>query len=112
MFIKVCYVFHVFAAMQARRTLHPLSMAYSCPTWSYHHTGTLPRLISFICHSCENTGGVGVFFPFWNPTTCGRFDHQIGASSGHGDKSFTSNTYEPSRRYCNQKTYGSYESRL
>ncbi len=34
--------------------------------WSYHHTGTLFRLISFICHSYENTGGVGVFFPFWN----------------------------------------------
>jgi len=32
---------------------------------SYLHTGTLPRLISFVCHSCENTGGVGVFFPFW-----------------------------------------------
>jgi hypothetical protein len=23
--------------------------------WSYTHTGTLPRLISFICHSYENT---------------------------------------------------------
>src|SRR6266705_4322853 len=35
------------------------------PLWSYHHTGTLPRLISFVSHSYENTGGVGVFFPFW-----------------------------------------------
>ena len=35
------------------------------PLWSYLHTGTLPRLISFVCHSYENTGGVGVFFPFW-----------------------------------------------
>src|SRR6266851_3391079 len=34
--------------------------------WSYRHTGTLPRLISFVSHSYENTGGVGVFFPFWN----------------------------------------------
>jgi len=33
--------------------------------WSYLSTGPLPRLISCICHSYENTGGVGVFFPFW-----------------------------------------------
>ncbi len=33
---------------------------------SYHYAGTLNRLISFVCHSYENTGGVGVFFPFWN----------------------------------------------
>src|SRR5713226_5584851 len=33
--------------------------------WSYLHTGTLPRLISFISHSYANTGVVGVF-PFWN----------------------------------------------
>jgi hypothetical protein len=24
------------------------------PLWSYRYTGTLPRLISFVCHSCEN----------------------------------------------------------
>ena len=53
------------------------------PFWSYRFTGTLPQFISFVCHrlqtlpssvSCksfvchsyENTGGVGVFFPFWN----------------------------------------------
>src|SRR5260370_10174588 len=35
------------------------------PLWSSHHTGTLPRLISFVSHSYENPGGVGVFFPFW-----------------------------------------------
>ena len=34
--------------------------------WSYHVIGTLPRLISFACHSYENSGGVGVFFPFWD----------------------------------------------
>src|SRR6266852_2542784 len=34
------------------------------PVWSYRYTGTLPRLISFVSHSYENTGGVGVFFPF------------------------------------------------
>ncbi len=30
------------------------------------HTGTFLRLIPFICHSYENTGGGGGFFPFWN----------------------------------------------
>src|SRR6266446_6130347 len=39
------------------------------PVWSYRYTGTLPRLISFVSHSYENTGGVGVFFPFWNSPT-------------------------------------------
>ncbi len=33
---------------------------------SYQYAGTLTRLISFVCHSYANTGGVGVFFPFWN----------------------------------------------
>src|SRR6266436_107637 len=33
--------------------------------WSYLHTGTLPRLISFISHSYANTGVVALF-PFWN----------------------------------------------
>src|SRR6266581_5293162 len=36
------------------------------PQWSYLHTGILPRLNSFVCHSYENCRGVGVFFPFWN----------------------------------------------
>ena len=78
-FIKVCYASPVVAAMQARRALDPFSIARSRPPWSYHQTGTLPRLISFACHSYgtfasrtllrdENTGGVGVFFPFWNST--------------------------------------------
>src|SRR5258708_34957045 len=39
------------------------------PPWSYRYTGTLPRLISFVSHSCTNTGGVGVFFPFWDSTS-------------------------------------------
>ena len=47
----------------------------SCPTWSYLHTGTLPRLISFVSHSYKNTGRVGVFFPFWNSLVgCRGFD--------------------------------------
>jgi len=54
---------------------HPLNsvVSYRCKNGgrgglrrSYRYTGTLPRLISFVCHSYENTGGVGVFFPFWN----------------------------------------------
>ena len=52
--------------MKPRRLLDPFSFPKRRPTWSYHHTGTLDRLISFACHSCENTGGVGPFFPFWN----------------------------------------------
>ena len=64
--------------MKPRRLLDPFSSARRRPTWSYHHTGTLDRLISFACHSYENTRGhcfhralrasrsVGVFFPFWN----------------------------------------------
>lgn len=45
------------------------------PLWSYHHTGTLPLFISFVSHSSENTGGIGVFFPFWNSlVVCRGFD--------------------------------------
>src|SRR5713226_6405118 len=63
-----------------------LSGDSNCPLWSYLHTGTLPRLISFVSHSYatfafrtvlrdENTGGVGVFFPFWNSLVgCRAFD--------------------------------------
>ena len=35
----------------------------------FHSPYTLPSSVSrksCICHSYENTGGVGVFFPFWN----------------------------------------------
>ncbi len=52
--------------MRPRQLLDSFSIAGDRPLWSYHHTGTLPRLISFICHSYENTRGVGVFFPFRN----------------------------------------------
>jgi hypothetical protein len=77
-FIKVCYSLPVVAAMLPRRLLDPFSSPRRRPTWSYHHTGTLPRLISFACHSYENTWGhcfrralrasrsVGVFFTFRN----------------------------------------------
>jgi hypothetical protein len=36
---------------------------------NFHSPYTLPSSVShksFACHSYENTGGVGVFFPFWN----------------------------------------------
>src|SRR5713101_1372344 len=36
---------------------------------NFHCPYTLPSSVSrksCICHSYENTGGVGVFFPFWN----------------------------------------------
>jgi hypothetical protein len=39
---------------------------------AFHLPYALPSSVSrnsFICHSYENTGGVGVFFPFWNPRT-------------------------------------------
>ena len=36
-----------------------------CPSWSHLHTGTLPRPISFVCHSYENCPGVYPEFPFW-----------------------------------------------
>src|SRR5216684_1132926 len=52
-------------AMLARRAvLLTLSGNGNRPFWSYPRTGTLPRLISFVCRSYENTWGVGVF-PFW-----------------------------------------------
>jgi hypothetical protein len=36
---------------------------------NFHSPYTLPSSVSrksFACHSYENTGGVGAFFPFWN----------------------------------------------
>jgi hypothetical protein len=62
--------------MPSRHAVLPtLSGDSNCPLWSYLHTGTLPRLISFVSHSYENTGGVRVFFPFWNSLAgCRGFD--------------------------------------
>src|SRR5437867_2758865 len=45
------------------------------PLWSYRYTCTLPRLISFVCHSYENAGDVRVFFPFWNSLLPARTRH-------------------------------------
>jgi hypothetical protein len=40
-------------------SLPPNHSQLSASNWSYLYTGMLPRLISFVCHSYENTGGVG-----------------------------------------------------
>jgi hypothetical protein len=51
----------------------------SIDSTSSHLPYTLPSSVSrksFICHSYENAGGVGVFFPFWDTPTCRRFDVQ------------------------------------
>src|SRR5216683_3256783 len=57
------------------------------PSWSYHHTGTLPRLISFVSRPYANTGGGGVFFPFWYKTIGGG-----DANSLHYSSSFFSHS--------------------
>ncbi len=44
----------MFAATQPRRSLDSFSGAGSSPLCSDLHTGTLPRLISFVCNSCVN----------------------------------------------------------
>src|SRR5216684_7049603 len=59
---------------QALQTSHPPSCPHSvsprlCGCCIFHSPYTLPSSVScksFACHSYENTGGVGVFFPFWN----------------------------------------------
>src|SRR5207245_1988004 len=46
----------------------------------FHSPYTLPSSVScnsFTCHSYENTGGVGVFFPIWNSS------HRLSISSLH-----------------------------
>ena len=103
---------------------------------NFHSPYTLPSSVSrksFACHSYENTGGVGVFFPFWNSLVGWRgFDpgkERFSRSStgycqlitnppstnapqhcrGHCHsclKSFRCNTYVSPRKCCKQKTYG------
>src|SRR6266851_6076686 len=96
------------------------------PVWSYRYTGTLPRLISFVSHSYENTGGVGVFFPFRLslssaqgfilpvPIDLSRSYREdpdpVGATAHSSLKSFSCNTYEAPRKCCKQKTYASAKS--
>src|SRR5258708_20927121 len=49
-----------------------------CGQSSFHSPYTFPSSVSsksFVCHSYENTRGVGVFFPFRNPLVgCRRYD--------------------------------------
>ncbi len=99
------------------------------PVWSYRYTGTLPRLISFVSHSYENTGGVGVFFPFRlslssaqgfilpAPIDLSRSYREdpdpVGTLPGPAHscfKSFRCNIYRPPRKCCKQKTYASAKS--
>jgi hypothetical protein len=57
-FVRSARFFPALPVMLARRmVLLTLPSDGSCPAWSYFHTGTLPRLISFASHSYENTGG-------------------------------------------------------
>jgi len=71
---------------------------------NFHSPYTLPGSVSSkscVCHSYENTGGVGVFFPFRSPLTCPN-------SWGHCHSclnSFSCNTYGSPRKCCKQKTY-------
>jgi hypothetical protein len=49
--IRTCYSLPVVAAMKPRRLLNSFSRAGRRLPWSYLQTGTLPRPISFACHS-------------------------------------------------------------
>ena len=103
--------------------------------WSYLHTGTLPRLISFVSHSYENCRVCTQNSHFETPncvpsnvpsTHLGagvrRFFRSVHSafsvlsalnpsfpflqlSTFASPKSFSCNTYEPPRKCCRQKTY-------
>ena len=76
-----------------------------CPLWSYLQSGTLPWLISFICHSyvncrvCTQNSQSG--------TLCCAFANLIPYSYSYAPprKSFSCNTYGSPRKCCKQKTY-------
>jgi hypothetical protein len=83
---------------------------------SFHSPYTLPSSVarkSFACHSYENTGGVGVFFPFWF-TTQSRADRRFrpcrnGFPNSHGIISFADpHLLNPviSYRYKNHRAWG------
>src|SRR5713101_1570881 len=80
------------------------------PVWSYRYTGTLPRLISFVSHSYENTGGVGVFFPFRLALSNAQgfilLAPTLSGPAHSCSNSFSCNTYNSPRKCCRQKTYG------
>ena len=89
---------------------------------NFHSPYTLPSSVSCkssACHSYENTGGVGVFFPFWNSLVgCWGFDPSNECLSKSSTdcrqlshcrscfKSFRCNTYASPRKCCKQRTYG------
>jgi hypothetical protein len=76
-----------------------------CPLWSYLQSGTLPWLISFICHSyvncrvCTQNSQSG--------TLCCAFANLIPYSYSYAPprKSFSCNTHGSPRKCCKQKTY-------
>src|SRR6266481_1061206 len=88
---------------------------------NFHSPYTLPSSVSCkssACHSYENTGSVGVFFPFWNSLVgCWGFDPGNECLSKSSTdcrqlshchscfKSFTCNTYGSPRKCCKQRTY-------
>ena len=88
---------------------------------NFHCPYTLPSSVSCkssACHSYENTGGVGVFFPFWNSLVgCWGFDPGKECLSKSSTdcrqlshchscfKSFRCNTYGSPRKCCKQRAY-------
>src|SRR5882762_710865 len=96
-------------ALRTMRPRHAVILTLSgdgdCPLWSYLQSGTLPWLISFICHSyvncrvCTQNSQSG--------TLCCAFANLIPYSYSYAPprKSFSCNTYGSPRKCCKQKTY-------
>jgi hypothetical protein len=114
--ISPCYPLSVVVAMTPGRLLDSFSLSGRGLSRSYLHTGTLAPLISFVCHSYENTRGVGVFFPVWNVSPVPAMSRTpITKSLPYfvtslrpyflSSKFFSWNTYGPPRKCCKQKTY-------
>src|SRR6266478_4624343 len=58
----------VFSAPPAPSHILPQLQTSQCLAWSYRHTGTLPRLFSFVCHCLRKLPGVYPKFPNWKTT--------------------------------------------
>src|SRR5882762_3529671 len=72
---------HDLCALRTMRPRHAVILTLSadgdCPLWSYLQSGTLPWLISFICHSLCKLPGVYAKFPIWNSLLCVRQPHPL-----------------------------------
>jgi hypothetical protein len=68
--------------------------------WSYHRTGILPQLNSFVCHSYENCRGVPSFFPFWNAA----FARRLSSASGRPRRKRISCFFFPKTKNLHLKT--------